>query len=168
MSDDDGDHGDVGEHEVDDSKLKLPDVKLADVKVSTMEEEEDVIYKQLRADAGSSVEGESQGWPSVARRHEEFPYRRLVHAFVAAGVLRRRCRRCGHITSVSPCCECRWCASADCWRCQRARNVLLLPNVFWNGPRCRSPGGDPGFCDARDGVVRWCSASLTTVWQRVR
>ena len=34
---------------MDDSKLKLPDVKLADVKVSTMEEDEDVIYKQLRS-----------------------------------------------------------------------------------------------------------------------
>ena len=35
-----------GEHVVDDSKLKLPDVKLADVKVATHEEDEEEVYKQ--------------------------------------------------------------------------------------------------------------------------
>jgi hypothetical protein len=44
--DDDGEEGAEGEHEVDDSKLKLPGVKLADVKVATHEEDEDVVYKQ--------------------------------------------------------------------------------------------------------------------------
>ena len=46
--DDDGDDGEgaEGEHVVDDSKLKLPDVKLDFVKVSTMEEDEEPVYKQ--------------------------------------------------------------------------------------------------------------------------
>ncbi len=35
-----------GEHVVDDSKLKLPDVKLVDVKVATHEEDEEEVYKQ--------------------------------------------------------------------------------------------------------------------------
>jgi hypothetical protein len=43
--DDDGEGAD-GEHEVDVSKLKLPDVKLTDEKVASMEEDEDVLYKQ--------------------------------------------------------------------------------------------------------------------------
>ena len=46
MSDDEGGDVPVGEHEVDDSLLKLPGVKLEFVKVSTMEEDEDVVYKQ--------------------------------------------------------------------------------------------------------------------------
>ena len=44
--DDDGPEVDEGEHVVDDSKLKLPDVKLVDVKVSTQEENEEEVYKQ--------------------------------------------------------------------------------------------------------------------------
>jgi hypothetical protein len=48
--DDDGEEGAEGEHEVDDSKLKLPGVKLADVKVATHEEDEDVVYKQCVGD----------------------------------------------------------------------------------------------------------------------
>jgi hypothetical protein len=43
---DDDERGADEEHEVDDSKLKLPGVKLADVKVATHEEDEDVVYKQ--------------------------------------------------------------------------------------------------------------------------
>jgi hypothetical protein len=45
------------EHEVDDSKLKLPTVKLADQHVSTQEENETEVYKQYVDLAGLGLWG---------------------------------------------------------------------------------------------------------------
>jgi hypothetical protein len=64
MSDHEEDGGAEGEHEVDDSKLKLPDVKLTDEKVASMEEDEDVLYKQCVA----ALFVVSCAWPRLCLR----------------------------------------------------------------------------------------------------